>query len=191
VKVTVTPSATPVNRIKQSVFFVEGEGKRALLAEILKEPVLERVIIFTPTKHRANRVADQLERIGITAQAIHSNKSQNARQRALEAFRQGRSRVLVATDIAARGIDIDGVTHVIKYELPNVAEDYVHRIGRTARAGASGAAISLCDPNEQAFLRDIEKLTRNRLTVSGGEPARHEPKPANANRRTARPRRAA
>jgi ATP-dependent RNA helicase RhlE len=201
VKVAVTPSATPVDRIKQSVFFVDGEGKRALLADILKDPVLERVIIFTRTKHRANRVADQLERIGITAQAIHGNKSQNARQRALEAFRQGRSRVLVATDIAARGIDIDGVTHVINYELPNVAEDYVHRIGRTARAGASGAAISLCDPSEQAFLRDIEKLTRNRLTIAGGEPARHEPKPANANhrrggnqgrrRRTSRPRRAA
>jgi ATP-dependent RNA helicase RhlE len=183
VQVAVTPSATPVDRIKQSVFFVEGEGKRALLADILKDPALERIIIFTRTKHRANRVADQLDRIGVTAQAIHGNKSQNARQRALEAFRKGKSRVLVATDIAARGIDIDGVTHVINYELPNVAEDYVHRIGRTARAGASGASISLCDPSEQAYLRAIESLTKNRLTVAGGEPARHELKPANANRR--------
>ena len=187
VQVAVTPAATPVDRIKQSVFFVPGEGKRALLADILKDPVLERIIIFTRTKHRANRVADQLDRIGVTAQAIHGNKSQNARQRALEAFRKGKARVLVATDIAARGIDIDGVTHVINYEIPNVAEDYVHRIGRTARAGASGAAISLCDPSEQAFLRDIERLIRNRLTVAGGEPARHEPKPANANRRGSHP----
>ena len=187
VHVAVTPSATPVDRIKQSVFYVPADGKRALLADILKDPALERIIVFTRTKHRANRVADQLDRIGVRAEAIHGNKSQNARQRALDAFRKGKARVLVATDIAARGIDIDGVSHVINFELPNVAEDYIHRIGRTARAGASGAAISLCDPSEQAYLRAIESLTKNRLTVAGGEPSRHEPKPANANRRGGNP----
>jgi ATP-dependent RNA helicase RhlE len=148
VRVAVTPSATPVERVQQSVFFVAAERKRDLLAEILSDPALLRSIVFTRTKHRANRVAEQLEKIGIAAEAIHGNKSQGARQRALEAFRRGRVRVLVATDIAARGIDVEGVTHVVNYELPNVPEDYVHRIGRTARAGASGAAISLCDPSE-------------------------------------------
>jgi ATP-dependent RNA helicase RhlE len=178
VRVAVTPSATPVERVQQSVFFVAAERKRDLLAEILSDPALLRSIVFTRTKHRANRVAEQLEKIGIAAEAIHGNKSQGARQRALEAFRRGRVRVLVATDIAARGIDVEGVTHVVNYELPNVPEDYVHRIGRTARAGASGAAISLCDPSEQAYLRGIEALTKHRLHVARGEPARHEPAPA-------------
>ena len=199
-RIAVTPSATPVERIDQRVFFVPAAGKRDLLAKILRDPALDRTIVFTRTKHRANRVADQLGKIGIAAEAIHGNKSQGARQRALEGFRQGRVRVLVATDIAARGIDVDGVTHVINYELPNVAEDYVHRIGRTARAGASGAAISLCDPAEQAYLSAIESLTKGRLEVAGGEAVRHVPsksreKPAQANRRRRsrghRPRRAA
>jgi len=181
VRVAVTPSATPVERVQQSVFFVAAERKRDLLAEILSDPALLRSIVFTRTKHRANRVAEQLEKIGIAAEAIHGNKSQGARQRALEAFRRGRVRVLVATDIAARGIDVEGVTHVINYELPNVPEDYVHRIGRTARAGASGAAISMCDPSEQAYLRGIESLTKHRLHVARGEPARHEPAPAGRN----------
>jgi ATP-dependent RNA helicase RhlE len=184
VRIAVTPSATPVERIAQSVFFTTAEHKRALLAEILGDPAFERSIVFTRTKHRANRVAQQLEKIGIAAEAIHGNKSQGARQRALEAFRHGRVKVLVATDIAARGIDVDGVSHVINYELPNVPEDYVHRIGRTARAGASGAAISLCDPGEQAYLRGIESLIKQRLTIAGGEASRHEP--ANAGHRTSR-----
>jgi ATP-dependent RNA helicase RhlE len=185
VRVAVTPSATPVERIEQRVFFVTTEQKRAVLAEILRDPALDRTIVFTRTKHRANRVAEHLDRIGIAAEAIHGNKSQGARQRALDGFRGGRVRVLVATDIAARGIDVDGVTHVINYELPNVPEDYVHRIGRTARAGASGAAISLCDPSEQAYLRGIESLTKRRLEVARGEPARQAP--ANAGRKPGRP----
>ncbi len=207
VRVEVTPAATPVERIVQRVFFVAAGEKRALLARILRDPALDRTIVFTRTKHRANRVAQQLEEAGIAADAIHGNKSQAARQRTLEAFRGGRLRVLVATDIAARGIDIDGVSHVINFELPNVPEDYVHRIGRTARAGASGAAISLCDPSEQAFLRGIEALTKRRLEVAEGAPAHPSaaskaPKAANRNkkpahagrrrrRRAQRPRRAA
>jgi ATP-dependent RNA helicase RhlE len=127
------------------------------------------VIVFTRTKRGANRVAEQLSDTGISADAIHGNKSQGARQRALEGFRAGHVRVLVATDIAARGIDVDGISHVINYELPNEPESYVHRIGRTARAGASGVALSFCDPSEQASLRDIEKLTRQSITVIAGQ----------------------
>jgi len=188
VRVAVTPAATPVERVEQRVFFVAAGEKRALLARILRDPALDRTIVFTRTKHRANRVALQLEQAGIAADAIHGNKSQAARQRALEAFRGGRLRVLVATDIAARGIDVDGVTHVINFELPNVPEDYVHRIGRTARAGASGSAISLCDPSEQAFLRGIEALTKRRLEVAEGRPAHPAaaPKAANTNKKPAR-----
>ena len=185
VRVAVTPAATPVDRIEQRVYFVAAGEKRALLAEILRDPALDRTIVFTRTKHRANRLAQQLVQAGIAADAIHGNKSQAARQRTLEAFRHGRLRVLVATDIAARGIDIDGVTHVINFELPNVPEDYVHRIGRTARAGARGAAISLCDPGEQAFLRGIESLTKRRLEVAQGAPLR--PAAANANGKPAPP----
>ncbi len=187
VRVAVTPTATPVERIEQRVFFVPADQKRSLLTDILKDPALERAIVFTRTKHRANRVAEQLDRAGIGAEAIHGNKSQAARQRALESFKRGRVRVLVATDIAARGIDVEGVTHVINFELPNVPEDYVHRIGRTARAGASGIAIALCDPNEQTYLRSIEHLTKVPLTVAGGEPSLRVPantskKPARSNR---------
>jgi ATP-dependent RNA helicase RhlE len=164
-RVEVTPQATTVERIEQRVLFVDSADKRALLAEMLKDPAIARALVFTRTKHGANRVAEQLDKIGIAADAIHGNKSQSARQRALDDFRRGRIRVLVATDIAARGIDIDGITHVINYELPNVPESYVHRIGRTARAGADGIALSFCDGSERAFLKDIEKLTRQRLTV--------------------------
>ena len=164
-RVEVTPQATTVERIEQRVLFVASSDKRALLADVLKDPAIARALIFTRTKHGANRVAEQLDRIGIAAGAIHGNKSQSARQRALDDFRRGRTRVLVATDIAARGIDIDGITHVINYELPNVPESYVHRIGRTARAGADGIALSFCDASERAYLKDIEKLTRQRLAV--------------------------
>lgn len=181
VRVEVTPQATPVERIDQGVHFVAAADKKDLLINVLSEDHMDRVIVFTRTKHRANRVAQQLDKAGISAEAIHGNKSQGARQTALRRFTNGSARVLVATDIAARGIDIQDVSHVINFELPNVAEDYVHRIGRTARAGASGAAISLCDPGEQAYLRAIEQLTKQQITVLGGEPAAHEP--ANNNRR--------
>jgi len=164
-RVEVTPVASTAERIDQRLFFVDAGVKRALLAALLRDGAIERALVFTRTKHGANRVAEQLARSGIRADAIHGNKSQGARQRAIAGFRDGQLRVLVATDIAARGIDIDGITHVINYELPDVAETYVHRIGRTARAGAAGVAISFCDPAERASLRDIEKLTRCSLTV--------------------------
>ncbi|MHA1565398.1 MAG: DEAD/DEAH box helicase [Alphaproteobacteria bacterium] len=167
----VAPQATPIERIEQSIYHVESAGKTALLATILDDPALSRVIVFARTKHRANRVADQLAKRGHTAEAIHGNKSQSARQRALKRFRNGDARVLVATDIAARGIDVDGITHVINFELPNEPESYIHRIGRTARAGAGGAALSFCDPTERGYLRDIERLIQQRLTVIGEEPA--------------------
>jgi ATP-dependent RNA helicase RhlE len=138
---------------------------------------MKRVIVFTRTKHGANKVADQIGKAGHAADAIHGNKSQGARQRALENFRSGRSRVLVATDIAARGIDIDDVTHVVNFELPNVAESYVHRIGRTARAGTGGIAISFCDSSERALLRDIEKLIRQSLIAMNDANAAPEPAP--------------
>jgi ATP-dependent RNA helicase RhlE len=170
VRVEVSPPTRTADHIDQRVFMVEAAGKRAFLANLLADPALARVMVFTRTKHGANRVAEQLARAGIAAEAIHGNKSQAARERALEQFRNGSARVLVATDIAARGIDVTDVTHVINYEIPNIPESYVHRIGRTARAGASGIAISLCDPSERAFLRDIEKLTNRRLTDAATEP---------------------
>ena len=140
----------------------------------MSDPALSRVIVFTRTKHRANWVADKLGKSGVATEAIHGNKSQGARQRALKQFRDGNARVLVATDIAARGIDVDGVTHVINFELPNEPESYVHRIGRTARAGASGQAIAFCDPAERGYLRDIEHLIQCRLTVIGDAPATND-----------------
>ena len=176
IRVEVTPQATPIKRIEQSIYHVPAADKAALLADIIDDPSLSRVIVFTRTKHRANRVALKLGRNGVAAEAIHGNKSQGARQRALKRFRDGEARVLVATDIAARGIDIDGVTHVINFELPNEPESYVHRIGRTARAGASGHAFSFCDPAERGYLRDIERLIEQRLTVIGEEPTGPIPK---------------
>jgi ATP-dependent RNA helicase RhlE len=170
VRVEVSPPTRTAERIDQRVFMVEAAAKRAFLTDLLKDPALARVIVFTRTKHGANRVAEHLAKAGIAAEAIHGNKSQGARQRALEQFRNGSARVLVATDIAARGIDVTDVTHVINYEIPNIPESYVHRIGRTARAGASGIAISLCDPSERPFLRDIEKLTNRRLADATTEP---------------------
>jgi ATP-dependent RNA helicase RhlE len=195
VRVEVMPQATPVERIDQSVRHVDAAGKCALLAEILDDPALSRVIVFTRTKHRANRVADHLAKGNVTADAIHGNKSQGARQRALKRFSSGECRVLVATDIAARGIDIDGVTHVVNFELPNEPESYVHRIGRTARAGAEGAAISFRDPTERGYLHEIERLIGRRLNVTGEEPAterrapRSDGKPAAARPRRRRARR--
>jgi ATP-dependent RNA helicase RhlE len=160
VKVVVAPSATTVERVEQGVVFVPSDQKRDLLATLLRDPVLARVLVFTRTKHGADRVVRHLVSAGIEATAIHGNKSQPQRERALAGFRDGRTRVLVATDIAARGIDVDAVSHVINYELPNVPEDYVHRVGRTARAGAAGTAIAFCSNEERPYLRDIEKLTR-------------------------------
>ncbi|PWC44895.1 DEAD/DEAH box helicase [Azospirillum sp. TSO22-1] len=181
VRVEVTPVATTAERIDQSVIFVPATDKRHLLLEMLgKDAGMDRVMVFTRTKHGANKVTEHLVKGGITAAAIHGNKSQSARQTALEGFRAGTVRVLVATDIAARGIDVDGVSHVVNFELPNIPESYVHRIGRTARAGASGIAIAFCDDGEErAYLRDIEKLTRKPLTVLG-TPAYRRPAPAEA-----------
>jgi ATP-dependent RNA helicase RhlE len=165
VKVAVTPVATTAERVDQHVLFVPTARKQALLQSVLQDPAIERTLVFTRTKHGADRVVRHLLAAGIEAAAIHGNKSQNQRERALNAFRDGNCRVLVATDIAARGIDVEGVTHVINFELPNVPESYVHRIGRTARAGAAGVAISFCNEEERAYLRDIEKLTRLKVPV--------------------------
>ncbi len=168
-RIDIAPQTIAVEAIRQSVHFVETRAKSGLLRDLIADMEASRVIVFTRTKHRANKVADHLDRAGITAEAIHGNKSQGARQRALERFRTGTVGVLVATDIAARGIDVAGVTHVINYELPNEPESYVHRIGRTARAGAEGAALSFCDASEYAYLRDIEALIRMPIAVDGGE----------------------
>jgi len=165
IRVEVTPQATTVERIEQRVMFVTREDKRALLLDVLRDPAVGRTIIFSRTKHGANRLAEQLEKSGVPAEAIHGNKSQGARQRALSEFQAGRVRTLVATDIAARGIDVDGVTHVINYELPNEPDSYVHRIGRTGRAGAEGIALSFCELEELAYLKAIEKTIRQEVPV--------------------------
>jgi ATP-dependent RNA helicase RhlE len=159
-RVAVTPVASTVERIIQRIIQVDHSAKPALLAQLLKQEPVDRALIFTRTKHGADKVVKGLARAGITADAIHGNKSQNHRERVLAAFRSGEIRTLVATDIAARGIDVDGISHVVNFDLPNVPETYVHRIGRTARAGADGVAISLCAGEEIAYLRDIEKLIR-------------------------------
>jgi ATP-dependent RNA helicase RhlE len=165
-RIEVTPPATTVERIDQRVMFVERPDKRALLVSLLRGADVDRALVFTRTKHGANRLATQLEKAGIRASAIHGNKSQNARTRALDGFRSGAVPVLIATDIAARGIDVDGVSHVFNYELPNEPESYVHRIGRTGRAGKSGIAISLCDSSEGDYLRAIERTIGQRIQAS-------------------------
>ncbi len=175
VELSVAPVASTADGIVQWVLHVDRGNKRALLAEVLRDPAMKRVLVFTRTKHGANRVAEQLDRTGVSAAAIHGNKSQGARQRALNDFKQGNIRVLVATDIAARGIDVDGITHVINFELPNEPESYVHRIGRTARAGASGVALSFCDAEERGLLRDIERLTRIPVKVVDNHPFASRP----------------
>ncbi len=164
-KIEVAPASTPAEKIDQSVLFVERENKCALLHTVLKDEAVKRVLVFTRTKRGANRVAKRLYDSGIRADAIHSDKSQNARQKALYDFSRGKIRVLVATDIAARGIDVDGISHVINYELPNDPESYVHRIGRTARANTEGIAISFCDREEHNSLRSIERLIRQNVRV--------------------------
>ncbi|BEQ16205.1 DEAD/DEAH box helicase [Desulfoferula mesophila] len=167
VKVQITPSAVPVERIAQRVMFATQSEKRALLGQVLGGVDVDRVLVFTRTKHGADRVVRQLAQGGVSAEGIHGNKSQNARQRALANFRSGATRVLVATDIASRGIDVEGVTHVINYDLPNEPECYVHRIGRTARAGADGVAISFCSAEERSCLRAIERLIKRSVPVQG------------------------
>ena len=168
-EISVTPASRPIERITQSVRHTSRDEKRHLLTRILSDKGVERAIVFTRTKRGADRVSQHLQKAGLAATAIHGNKSQNARIKALDSFRKGETTIMVATDIAARGIDIDDVSHVVNFELPEVPESYVHRIGRTARAGRSGIAISLCDPSESKLLRDIERLIGNRLDNGGVE----------------------
>jgi ATP-dependent RNA helicase RhlE len=158
-KVEVTPPATTAEKINQSIYYLDKADKKTMLLHVLSDHTIERALVFTRTKHGANKVVKDLQSKGITAEAIHGNKSQSARQLALKNFKNKATRVLVATDIAARGIDVDDLTHVINYEIPNVAETYVHRIGRTGRAGASGIAISFCEAEEVSYIKDIQKLT--------------------------------
>ncbi|MCX6232174.1 MAG: DEAD/DEAH box helicase [Bacteroidetes bacterium] len=169
-KVEITPSATPLELIKQNMYFVDNGNKNALLIEILKNNHIKNALVFTRTKHGADKVVKILAKSNISAEAIHGNKSQNARQLALSNFKKQTTRVLVATDIAARGIDIDDMEFVINFELPNVAETYIHRIGRTGRAGAKGCAYSFCDATEKAYLRDIEKLIGQKIAVVNDHP---------------------
>src|SRR3954469_21909456 len=174
-KGAVTPAATTVERIAQRIIHLDRGAKPKALTDLLRAEPIDRVLVFTRTKHGADKVVRGLEKDGIACDAIHGNKSQNQRTRALKDFRDGRIKTLVATDIAARGIDVDGVSHVINFDLPNVPESYVHRIGRTARAGADGIAISLCSHDELPFLRDIEKLIRMAIPATGQS---SQPRPA-------------
>ena len=169
-KVTVTPVSSTADTIQQGLYFVDKNDKKNLLIHILKDKTIATALVFTRTKHGADKVVKDLVKVGITAEAIHGNTSQNARQRALSNFKSRTTRVLVATDIAARGIDVDELTHVINYELPNVPETYVHRIGRTGRAGLSGIALSFCDADEGEFLFDIQKLISKPIPVVDDQP---------------------
>jgi ATP-dependent RNA helicase RhlE len=168
VRVTIKQVASTPVLVEQTVHFVEASGKRHLLASLLRDAAITRAIVFTRTKRGADRVALQLNQEKISATAMHGNLGQNARQRALDSFKEGSVRVLVATDLAARGIDVTGVSHVFNYELPNEPESYVHRIGRTARNGAKGIAVAFCDATELAYLNSIEKLTGVKLIVASG-----------------------
>ena len=195
VKIAVTPVASTVEQVRQRVIHVESRKKRALLAELFSDAEMSRTLVFTRTKRGADRVARHLEAEGIRVAAIHGDKSQRQREEALDAFRKAKIRVLVATDIAARGIDIDDVSHVVNFELPEVPEAYVHRIGRTARAGASGSAISLCDAAERDLLRAIERLTRQSIATEDrrndagleADKAAHRPQDGRAGRSHDRP----
>lgn len=169
-KVEVTPVSSTAETINQSLFFVDKNNKKSLLAHLLQDSNIKSALVFTRTKHGADKVVKDLVRIGIKTEAIHGNKSQNARQRALSNFKYGTTRVLVATDIAARGIDVDELTHVINYELPNIPETYVHRIGRTGRAGLSGVAFSFCEQEELPYLKDIQKLIGKTVPVDMEHP---------------------
>jgi ATP-dependent RNA helicase RhlE len=203
VEVRVAPSATTVETVKQQILFIESQRKRALLAELFDDGAITRALVFTRTKRGADRVAKYLEQAGVEAAAIHGDKSQPQRERALAAFKSGQVRALIATDIAARGIDVDAVSHVIQFELPNVPEAYVHRIGRTARAGAAGIAIGFCADDERNLLRDIQKLTRRTIdafdrrndrrlgaitaAMGSAAPTVAAPRPTNPHHRTPKP----
>ncbi len=193
-RVAVAPPASAAETVRQAVLMVSKDDKPALLAHLLADPAMARVLVFTRTKHGADRVCQKLQRQGIAAAAIHGNKSQNARQRALAEFKAGAVRVLVATDIAARGLDVDDVTHVINFDVPNEPETYVHRIGRTGRAGALGDALSLCAPEERGFLRAIERIVKRPIEVLRDQPfhtnaAPVQAEPARPAARPAMPRR--
>ena len=177
VSVSVAPQSTTVAEIRQHVVLARTKQKRVVLTQLLAEPAMKSVIVFSRTKHGADKVTRQLEQDGISAAVIHGNKSQNARQKALNGFRGGDVRVLVATDIAARGIDVPGITHVVNYDLPDEAETYVHRIGRTGRNGADGIAITLCAPDERAKLRAVERLARTRLEIMADHTGEPDPAP--------------
>src|SRR5690606_7998272 len=169
-KVEVTPISSTADTIQQALYYVEKNNKRSLLVHLLKDETIKTALVFARTKHGADRIARDLYKAGIRAEAIHGNKSQNARQAALNNFKSRKTRILVATDIAARGIDIDELTHVVNYDLPNIPETYVHRIGRTGRAGADGTAISFCDYEEKIFLRDIQRLIKKTIPVVKDHP---------------------
>ena len=190
-RVSVTPAASTVEKVEQRVILTDKASKPALLAELLKSETVDRVLVFTRTKHGADKVVRALQKSGFSAEAIHGNKSQNQRERVLAAFRDGKLRTLIATDIAARGIDVDGVSHVFNYDLPNIPESYVHRIGRTARAGAEGVAISFCDYDEAPFLRDIERLIRMTIPATdrrtGQRPAQRPTAQHEGHRHNGRP----
>jgi len=170
VKVEVTPSASTVDIVSQFVYFIDKGNKNAMLIELLKDEMIKTALVFTRTKFGADKVVKVLQKKNISAEAIHGNKAQNARQRALSNFKAQTTRVLVATDIAARGIDVDDLEYVINYEIPNISETYVHRIGRTGRAGANGTAISFCDAEEKAYLKDIEKLITKKIQIVDDHP---------------------
>jgi ATP-dependent RNA helicase RhlE len=173
-KVEVTPVSSTADTIKQAVYFVNKSDKNNLLLHILEDVTIQTALVFTRTKHGADKVVKVLRKAGVTSEAIHGNKSQNARQNALKNFKNQTTRVLVATDIAARGIDVDDLTHVINYEIPNIPETYVHRIGRTGRAGAKGIAFSFCDVEEKPYLKDIHKLIAKNIPVVTNHPYSRE-----------------
>ncbi|NQU35529.1 MAG: DEAD/DEAH box helicase [Bacteroidetes bacterium] len=169
-KVTVKPEQTTAEKVEQFLYYVSKKDKPKLLLHILKTDDVGSVLIFSRTKHGANKIVKILDKASIVSEAIHSNKSQGARQRALSNFKSGQTKVLIATDIAARGIDIDDLSHVINFDLPNIPETYIHRIGRTGRAGASGIALSFCDAEERAYLKDIQKLIGQTITIAEENP---------------------
>jgi len=169
-QVEVTPTSSTVEKISQTVYPVEKKNKPSLLVHLLKDKKMTSVLVFTRTKHGADKLVKILDRASVKAAAIHGNKSQNARQKALSFFKEGKIRVLVATDIAARGIDVDQLSYVVNFDLPNQPETYVHRIGRTGRAGLSGSAVSFCDHEERAFLQDINKLTGQSIPMVADHP---------------------
>lgn len=185
-RVTVKPEQATAEKVSQSIYFVSKANKTNLLIHLLQAEASDNVLVFSRTKHGANKIVKLLAKADINAEAIHGNKSQNARQKALTNFKNGDTRVLVATDIAARGIDVDELSFVINYDLPNVAETYVHRIGRTGRAGMSGIAISFCDKEERPFLKDIEKLIRQNIPVIAEHPFLNDKAPAQNNNKPLR-----